>query len=313
MIFFISCSNDAYIWNFLVSSGLTKEGAAGLMGNLNAESNLESVKYQNSYKKKIGLTDQEYVDRVNDGRYSEYNFVHDSVGFGLAQWTYYTRKQSLFNFCHGQIGDLNCQLNFMIAELKLSEYRAVDVLLRNSNNIRDCTLKVLFNYEKPYDQSEKSQNKRINYANNFYNTFAEQPTPTSLKFTYAVRISSGKILPEVTNTEDYAGKIGEAITDIAIKVNKGSIKYRVHVKGGNWLGYVTGYNWNDAKNGYAGNHKPIDLVEIIYSGNNELPKYRVSPVNSGYYGWQYGNKVGKGYDGYAGYLGKTIDRIQISP
>lgn len=139
------------------------------------------------------------------------------------------------------------------------------------------------------------------------------PTPNSLKFTYAVRTIKGSILPEVTNTEDYAGIRGYAITDIAIKVNKGSVKYRVHVKGGNWLGYVTGYNWNDDKNGYAGNHKPIDLVEIVYSGNSELPKYRVSPVNSNYYSWQYGNKIGSGYDGFAGAYGKLIDRIQISP
>ena len=63
-----------------------------------------------------------------------------------------------------------------------------------------------------------------------------------LKFTYAVRISTGKILPEVVNDNDYAGKIGTSITDIAIKVNAGSIKYRVHVKGGKWLKFVTGYN-----------------------------------------------------------------------
>ena len=139
------------------------------------------------------------------------------------------------------------------------------------------------------------------------------PTPTGLEFTYAVRTTKGNILPEVTNTQDYAGIRGYAITDIAIKVNKGSIKYRVHVKGGDWLGFVTGYNWNDYNNGYAGNHKPIDLVQIIYSGDSELPKYRVSPINSNYYSWQYGDKTGSGYDGYAGAKGKTIDRIQISP
>ena len=47
-IFLISCSNDAYIWNYLVRSGLTKAGTAGLMGNLKAESRLESVIYQDS-------------------------------------------------------------------------------------------------------------------------------------------------------------------------------------------------------------------------------------------------------------------------
>ena len=150
-IFLVSCSNDVYIWNFLVNSGLTKEGTAGLMGNLKAESRLESAIYEDSYKKKVGLSNQEYVNRVNDGRYSEYKFVHDSVGFGLAQWTYWTRKQSLFNYCKGKIGDLNCQLNFLIYELKTSEYKAVNTLLRSSNNIRDCTLKVLFKYDLKLD------------------------------------------------------------------------------------------------------------------------------------------------------------------
>ena len=169
--------------------------------------------------------------------------------------------------------------------------------------------------------SDYFQKSEYVYANNqppiYYYRYGSAPSPsptptTALEFKYAVRTTKGGILPEVTNTQDYAGLRGYAITDIAIKVNKGSIKYRVHVKGENWLDYVYGYNWNDA-NGYAGNHKPIDLVEIIYSENSELPKYRVSPVNADYYSWQYGNKTGTGFDGYAGAIGKTIDRIQISP
>jgi hypothetical protein len=138
------------------------------------------------------------------------------------------------------------------------------------------------------------------------------PEPSGLVFTYAVRTAEGKILPEVTNTNDYAGKRGVAITDLAVKVNRGSVKYRVHVQGGGWLGYVTGYNWNDRNNGYAGNGKPIDLVQIIYNGNNNLPSYRVSPINANYYSWQKGNVVASGLDGYAGAQGKVIDRIQIT-
>ena len=167
--------------------------------------------------------------------------------------------------------------------------------------------------------SDFFQKSEYVYSNNqppvYYYRYGPDPSPspsTALEFKYAVRTTKGDILPEVTNTQDYAGLKGYAITDIAIKVNKGSIKYRVHVKGGDWLDYVYDYNWNDA-NGYAGNHKPIDLVEIIYSENSELPKYRVSPVNADYYSWQYGNKTGTGFDGYAGAIGKTIDRIQISP
>ena len=76
--------NEQFVWNYLRNSGLTKAGAAGMMGNLYAESGINSVIYQNSYKGRIGWTDQQYVDYVNSGAYSEYSFVHDAVGFGLA-------------------------------------------------------------------------------------------------------------------------------------------------------------------------------------------------------------------------------------
>ncbi len=135
----------------------------------------------------------------------------------------------------------------------------------------------------------------------------------AVNFTYAVR-AGGKKYPAVVNLADYAGVRGTAITDIAIKVDKGSVKYRVHVKGGNWLPYVTGYNWNDANNGYAGNGKAIDAIEIIYiapSGSAQKAQYRVSSLNGGYYSWQFDNEKTGGQDGYAGCFGKSIDRLQL--
>lgn len=65
--------------------------------------------------------------------------------------------------------------------------------------------------------------------------------------------------------EGFTGTAGKAITDIAIKVSKGSVKYRVHVKGGSWLPWVTGYNTSEHCNGYAGNGKAIDAVQVYYS------------------------------------------------
>ena len=164
--------------------------------------------------------------------------------------------------------------------------------------------------------SDFVQNSEFVYTNSqppvYYYRYCPSIDSTPLKFTYAVRTTKGKILPEVTNSEDYAGLKGYEITDLAVKVNKGSVKYRVHVKGGDWLGYVSGYDWDDNVNGYAGKNLPIDLVDIVYSENSELPKYRVSPLNSDFYNWQCGEKIGNGCEGYAGSAGKTIDRIQIS-
>lgn len=132
-------------------------------------------------------------------------------------------------------------------------------------------------------------------------------------FTYCVK-ADGKTYPSVKNLADYAGVRGKAITDVAIMCNVGKVEYRVHVLGGKWLPYVTGFNWADPVNGYAGNGKPIDAIEVIYlapDGSSQKAQYRVSPVNKGYYSWQYNNETGGGQDGYAGSFGKKIDRFQL--
>lgn len=147
-------------------------------------------------------------------------------------------------------------------------------------------------------------------------TSAEKAT---VNFTYAVRTEGGKILPEVTNLSDYAGIKGKRITDIAIKCDKGSLWYQVHVLGGGWLPKVTGYNWSDHNNGYAGNGKTIDAVRVYYSTPNDIvskhgyqkAQYHVSPVGQGYYDWQFDNETGNGQDGYAGCFGRAIDRFQL--
>ena len=140
--------------------------------------------------------------------------------------------------------------------------------------------------------------------------------------TYAVKTEDGKILPAVNNLDDYAGIENKKIIGLAMKVDKGTIKYQVHEVGGDWLPYVTGYNWNDHKNGYAGNGKPIDAVRVYYNTPSDLvtnggyreAKYRVSPVGGvTYYDWQLDDTVNKakGMDGYAGAFGKAIDKFQV--
>ena len=145
-----------------------------------------------------------------------------------------------------------------------------------------------------------------------------QTGDTGVVFTYGVK-SGGRILPFVTNLSDFAGIQGIPITDAAIKVNKGSVKYRVHIKGGGWLPYVTGCNWNDPINGYAGNGQIIDAIEVYYSTPEDIvnrhgyqkAQYRTSPVNGNYYSWQYDNETGNGQDGYAGCFGVAMDRFQL--
>lgn len=145
---------------------------------------------------------------------------------------------------------------------------------------------------------------------------ASKPVTFSCDVFYRVRTQAHGWLSEVKNLTDYAGWKESAVTDIAVKVSSGSVKYRVHVKGGSWLPYVTGYNTGDSKNGYAGNGKPIDAIEIYYYTPEGIKpakkaKYRIAPVNGSYYSWQYDNEKTNGQDGYAGMFGKSIGKVQV--
>ena len=204
----ISSFTDAEktVWRRLTGDGLTKAGAAGMMGNLKAESGVKSVIYETAYKKKVGLSDQEYVNRVNSGAYSEYTFVHDQVGFGLAQWTYYTRKQALYSKCRGRIGDLNCQIDYLLYELRNS-FSGIYSKLKSSNNIRDCAVTVLKKFENPRDQGQSVQDYRTRLATDYYNGLSGGSSGGSSGRTYTVQ--SGDNLTRI------AKKFGTTVSAIA--------------------------------------------------------------------------------------------------
>ena len=122
------------IWDFLHGKIGNAYGAAGMMGNLYAESALRPNNLQNTYEKKLGMTDAEYTSAVDGGSYN--NFVKDSAGYGLAQWTYWSRKQALLEFAKGSgksIGDLQMQLDFLWKELQ--GYTSVLNTLKNATTV----------------------------------------------------------------------------------------------------------------------------------------------------------------------------------
>jgi hypothetical protein len=142
------CGNASKIKNYLRSHKFTSAGAAGLMGNLEAESGLRPDVYEYSKQKIIGLSQADYIRKTNDGSYK--NFIRDGAGFGLAQWTYWSRKEALLNACRGKIADLNCQLSFLVSELRHS-FSKVYHTLTSSHNVDDCCDIVLLKFERPYN------------------------------------------------------------------------------------------------------------------------------------------------------------------
>ena len=163
-------SNEEIIWVYLRNEGLSDFAVAGIMGNLYAESGLISNNLQNNYEAILGMTDSEYTEAVDNGSYG--NFVRDMAGYGLAQWTFWSRKQDLLTLAKGKrvsIGDLTMQLEFLCSELV--EFGLWDKL-NACRSVRDASNLILFEYEKPQDMSTAVQNARANWSQGYYDKYA---------------------------------------------------------------------------------------------------------------------------------------------
>lgn len=113
------------------------------------------------------MSDEEYTDAVDGGTYD--NFINDKAGYGLAQWTYWSRKQALLLRSHKtgeSIGNLPMQLGFLWEELQ--GYTAVMEVLKKAGSVRSASDAVLTGYEKPADQSEAVKKKRAEYGEVYY-------------------------------------------------------------------------------------------------------------------------------------------------
>ena len=169
-------STERTIWNYFCCKGFSPAGVAGLMGNLYAESGLNPINLQNTYEKRLGLTDAEYTAAVDSGSYS--NFVRDSAGYGLAQWTYWSRKEAMLNYARktgASIGDLMMQLDFMFQELK--GHVAVFQVLRTARTVKEASDIVLTKYERPADMSNAVKVKRASFGQAYYDAYANTTTP----------------------------------------------------------------------------------------------------------------------------------------
>lgn len=151
------------IWSILAHNIGSVDGVAGLMGNLYAESACRADNLQNSYAKRLGMTDAEYTKAVDDRRYTD--FATDHAGYGLAQWTAKARKQNLYGFaacCGTSIGDPVMQSVFMVLELQ--NYSIVNSILKTADSVYDAAYAVLRMYEKPANVTSEKASKRAQFG-----------------------------------------------------------------------------------------------------------------------------------------------------
>ncbi len=180
------------IWTFLSGKGLNAYAVAGLMGNLYAESALRPNNLQNSFERKLGMSDKGYTTAVNNGSYK--NFGDDRAGYGLAQWTWPARKKNLLKFAKAQgksIDDLQMQLDFLWQELQ--GYSKSLAALKEGKSIKAVSDVILLDFEKPADKSNDVKNRRARFGKEIYDRQTSgktQPAEGTAKEAYALQFGA---------------------------------------------------------------------------------------------------------------------------
>lgn len=164
-------SNSYHIWCVLMGSIGNAYGVAGIMGNLVQESGLESNKLQ--YGIISGMTSKSYTAAVNNKSYSKNKFMYDSAGYGLAQWTWPTRKENLYNRTvkNGKsISDVDLQLEFLLDELK-NNYKSTYEVLKTAKSVEAAVDYFMIHFENP-DLEYAHRNKRVESGEHYYKLYA---------------------------------------------------------------------------------------------------------------------------------------------
>ena len=167
VIFSNELTTEEQVWNFLRANGFSAAAAAGVMGNMFAESGF--------------IVD---VEEYSGGG-----------GYGLCQWTG-SRRTDLFNWCANNGYDpssLEGQLNFLLYEVEargMEWYKSID-------DVREATMAWLNDFEVA---GIRVEGKRLDAANDYYNrwkdyeripTAAEQAAQSGLSGVQGDGIATG--------------------------------------------------------------------------------------------------------------------------
>ena len=170
------------------------------MGNIASESGFNTMCVQGDWAKPDPQQyDLEYVNKVNSGEISDNDFIHNGPGgggFGLVQWTYWTRKKGLYEYATDKgvgIDDVDMQINYFLGELTgKGDAAAYTTRIRkgsigdegvtathddwaNATSVEDATLQFMRFFESP--GSISSLSKRQTAAQKYYDMFSGKERP----------------------------------------------------------------------------------------------------------------------------------------
>ena len=227
------------------------------MGNIQAESAFNPHNLENTANKKLGMTDEQYTNAVDNGSYT--NFVRDGFGYGLGQWTFFQRKQMYLNYVKsrgGSIGDCKLQVGFMIYELK-TQFVKIFRLLCSSKDLESLTWLVLDEWENP-DAKESKRSERYEMAKKIYNEFESKGGSIQMTQNEAI-----KNVLDLARSEIGYHESGNNITKFAA-----------------YLDSISGF-YNGQKNGYAWCDVFVDYLFVKCFGANTGREMICQPTQSG--------------------------------
>lgn len=156
--------SEQTIYNSLRAGGLSHAGTCAMMGNMACESALLS----NNVQDNCTLSDRDYTYAVDNGLITRWQFMADSFGYGLCQWTFSKRKDDLYMYARSEeesIGDEAMQCAFCIFELK-RDFAELYSFLCTTGDLENATRRICAEYERP---AVNNFNDRIAAAQRFYN------------------------------------------------------------------------------------------------------------------------------------------------
>ena len=204
----------------------------------------------------------------------------------------------------------------------IADHSALFNRLDRYKNLRGCTdYKLACRYvrEDGYATDPSYTTKLINLIEKYnLNRFDTQNNVnTQVNIYYAVKTEHYGWLSEVKNLEDYAGYKNDKIIGIKMRTDVGSIRYRATTVSGRKLGWVTGCNVNDYKNGWAGTNsrEPLAIIEAEYFTPKEVAqksgyKFLYYKVNDYSYQIDLIKDKSRHLDGYAGAKGVACTKFQ---
>lgn len=161
----------AKIWNYFHDKGIPDAGIAGVMGNIQQESDFQFDCIESNYNKDVAT---KYAQMVNSGQISKSQFLKSPTingrtygpGYGLVQWTDNERKGGYYDATKGKglsIDDPQGALDCLWGELQIPYYKkSLDAI--KTGTVREATLGFMNNYERPAAQYANAEG-RVKYAN----------------------------------------------------------------------------------------------------------------------------------------------------